>query len=279
MGMDKALVTTIAGVDAKGDGGLLGIALSPYYGEDGLIYAYVTTSTDNRIVRFAPGQKPKAILTGIPKGKVHNGGPIAFGTDNFLYVATGDAGNAKAAAAPTSLAGKVLRVDTFGKPAAGNPDKTAVYAAGLTDPTGICPLTGSSMGVLDHRASSDLLLTLKAGQDYTTPVSGDALWTYQPGDGGGVDCAISAGFLLATSLDAAKITGVQLAPTGGFTGSPEDLIKGKYGRLLTLITGAQDLVWATTSNKDGHGKPIPSDDRVIVLPAAAGGGGGGGGPD
>jgi hypothetical protein len=133
--------------------------------------------------------------------------------------------------------------------------------------------------VVDHRPASDLLIPVAAGHDYAKPVSGDALWTYEPGDGGGVDCAISAGFLLATSLEAAKITGVQLAPGGGFTGAPQDLIKGKYGRLLTLVTGAQDLVWATTSNKDGHGKPIPSDDRVIVLPAAAGGGGGGGGPD
>lgn len=279
IGMEKTLVATIAGVDADGDGGLLGIALSPYYAEDGLIYAYVTTNTDNRIVRFAPGQKPKAIFTGIPKGATHNGGPIAFGADNFLYIATGDAGDAEAAAAQTSLAGKVLRIDTFGKPATGNPDKSAVYASGLSDPTGICPLIGSSMGVLDHRASSDLLLTVKAGKDYTKPVSGDAFWTYQPGDGGGVDCAISGGYLLATSLDATKITGVQLAPSGGFTGSPEDLVKGKYGRLLSLITGAQEMVWATTSNKDGHGKPISSDDRVLILPAAAGGGGGGGGPD
>jgi hypothetical protein len=278
MGLKPALVTTIGGIDAKGGGGLLGIALSPYYNEDGLIYAYVTTSTDNRILRFAPGQKPKPILTGIPKGAKHNGGPIVFGADNLLYVATGDAGNAKTAAVKSSLAGKVLRVDTFGKPAKANPGGTAVYALGFADPTGICPLPGNHVGVLDHRPQSDLLIQLAAGGDYSKPPSGAALWTYLPGDGGGVDCAVSAGYLLATSLDAQKITSVQMGATGGFTGSPEDLIKGKYGRLLSLITGAQDVVWATTSNKDGHGKPIPSDDRVIVLPAA-GGGGGGGSPD
>jgi hypothetical protein len=274
----KTLVATIGGIDAAGDGGLLGIALSPYYTEDGLIYAYVTTATDNRIVRFAPGQKPKPILTGIPKGSSHNGGPIAFGSDDLLYVATGDAGDAAAAAAKDSLAGKVLRVDTFGKPAKGNPGGSAVYASGLTDPTGICAVPGGAIAVLDHRPAADLLLPVAAGRDYRTPAPGDALWTYQPGDGGGVDCAVSAGYLLASSLTAAKITAVELLPSGGFTGSPQDLVEGRYGRLLSLTTGAQDVVWATTSNKDGHGKPIPSDDRVIVLPAAAGGGGGGG-PD
>jgi hypothetical protein len=274
----KTLITTIDGIDAAGDGGLLGIALSPYYAEDGLIYAYVTTATDNRVVRFAPGQKPKPILTGIPKGRAHNGGPIAFGADDLLYVATGDAGDATAAAARGSLAGKVLRVDTFGKPAKGNPGGSAVYASGLTDPTGICPVPGGRIAVVDHRPAADLLLPVVSGRDYRTPAPGDALWTYQPGDGGGVDCTVSAGYLLATSLTAAKITAVQFAPSGGFTGSPQDLLTGRYGRLLSLISGAQDVVWATTSNKDGHGKPIPSDDRVIMLPAAAGGGGGGG-PD
>ena len=67
---------------------------------------------------------------------------------------------------------------------------------------------------------------------------------------------------------------------GGFTGSPEVLLDKKYGRLLTIVvggTGDQQLYWITTSNKDGKGKPVPADDRVIVLPSS--GGGGAGGPD
>ena len=66
-GTEPALVAQIDGIDASGDGGLLGLALSPSYDEDGLIYAYVTTDTDNRILRIARGDTPKAIFTGIPK--------------------------------------------------------------------------------------------------------------------------------------------------------------------------------------------------------------------
>ena len=118
---EPVLVAQIDGVDASGDGGLLGIALSPSYDEDGLIYAYVTTATDNRIVRVARGDVPKAIFTGIPRGATHNGGRIAFAADRSLYVGTGDTGVAALAVDPASLAGKVLRLDEFGKPAESNP--------------------------------------------------------------------------------------------------------------------------------------------------------------
>jgi hypothetical protein len=61
-------VMRIPGVDATGDGGLLGLALSPSYGEDGLVYAYVTTRTDNRVVRFALKGPVTPVLNGIPRG-------------------------------------------------------------------------------------------------------------------------------------------------------------------------------------------------------------------
>jgi glucose/arabinose dehydrogenase len=42
-----------------GEGGLLGLALSPDYERDGLIYAYYSTDTDNRVVRFREGEEPE----------------------------------------------------------------------------------------------------------------------------------------------------------------------------------------------------------------------------
>lgn len=277
-GAPPVLVATVDGIDPAGSGGLLGIALSPYYLQDDLIYAYVTTDTDNRILRIAPGDNPKAIFTGIPKGDAHNGGPIQFGPDNMLYVATGDAGHPADAANPTSLAGKVLRLDGFGKPAASNPtEHSPVYAAGFTDPTGMCVLPGGGVGTLDHRPTTDLLIPVRAGKNYSTIGSGDALWTYQPGDGGATDCTVSDNFLISSSLTNKQLSSVAMTGTGGFSGSPQALVPDKYGRLLTVTTGAGGLVWFTTSNKDGHGTPIPSDDRVVVLPSA--GGEGGNGPD
>src|SRR3954452_9478545 len=125
---------TIPGIDTGGDGGLLGLAASPTYLEDGLLYAYVSTATDNRVVRFPIGGTPNAVLAGIPRGATHNGGGLAFGTDGNLLVGTGDAGNAASAADPSSLAGKVLRADVFGRPVGAS----LVYSSGFHDVTALC---------------------------------------------------------------------------------------------------------------------------------------------
>ncbi len=275
-GAEPQLVAQIDGVDGSGDGGLLGIVLSPSYDEDGIIYAYVTTAEDNRIIRIASGDVPKPIFTGIPKGATHNGGRIAFAADRTLYVGTGDTGNPALAADPASLAGKVLRLDEFGKAAPSNPaPASAVYASGLTQPTGMCALTDGTMAALDHRPSSDVLLPLTAGHNYTTLAEGDALWTWPAADGGAASCAITNGVLASSSLDKQQLTGLQMAGPRTFTGSPTQLLDNRYGRLLTVVGDTTGLLWLTTSNKDGFGQPVPSDDRVVVVPSGGGGGEGG----
>ena len=274
-GAEPQLVAQIDGVDGTGDGGLLGLALSPSYAEDGLLYAYVTTAEDNRIIRIAAGDVPKAIFTGIPKGATHNGGRIAFGTDRSLYVGTGDTGNPALAADPASLAGKVLRLDEFGKPAGTNPTPgSAVFATGFTQPTGLCPLPDGTMAALDDRTPADVLLPLSAGRNYGTLAEGDALWTWTAADGGAVSCAVAGSVLASTSLDKQQLTGLQLAGPRTFTGSPTVLLDNRYGRLLTVVPDSTGLLWLTTSNKDGQGQPVPSDDRVIVVPSDGGGEGG-----
>ena len=274
-GKKPVLVTTIGGLDSSGDGGLLGIAVSPSYDEDQLIYAYVTTKTDNRVIRIAPDDTPKAILTGIPKGAKDNGGAIAFNADSVLYVGTGDAGKPQSA---TSLGGKLLRIDEFGKPAVGNPKKTSpIFSSGFTQVTGLCLLPTAVMAAVDHRAAADVLLPAKSEADYTKLASGDAIWTWKASDGGAADCATSQGVLANTSLGKQQLAGVAMSSTGSFSGSPRVLLGNTYGRLLTVQPGLKGALWMTTSNKDGHGKPVAADDRVIVLPDA--GAAGGNGPD
>lgn len=280
---DPVEYARIGGIDADGSGGLLGIALSPAFDEDGLIYAYVTTRSDNRILRLAKGDRPKPILTGIPKGAQHNGGRIEFGSEGQLYVGTGDAGDPAKAADPRSLAGKVLRIDEFGRPSKGNPTPASpVYASGFTDVTGMCSL-GSTMGALDHRNGEDPLIALKAGTDYSSIESGSAVWRWKKSEGGAADCALAKAQLGFTSLDKKQVVGIRVNQQGTFTGTPEPLVQNTYGRLLTLTLGGggtdKEIFWATTSNKDGQGEPTASDDRVIVIPAAGGGGGGRNGPD
>ena len=132
-------VMRIPGLDAAGDGGLLGLALSPRYRDDELVFAYVTTRTDNRVVRFTVGGPVTPVLTGIPRGRTGNGGRIQFGPDGLLYVGTGDAGRPALAADRRSLAGKVLRVTSFGRPAPANPDPASpVHSIGHRTVAGLC---------------------------------------------------------------------------------------------------------------------------------------------
>ena len=129
---------TVPGVDTTGDGGLLGLALSPTYVEDGLLYAYLSTATDNRVVRFPLGGTPNPVLTGIPRGERGNGGGLWFSPNGTLYVGTGDTGRPELAADPGSLAGKVLHVDVFGRAVGRN----RIFSSGHRDVAALCS-TGS----------------------------------------------------------------------------------------------------------------------------------------
>ena len=120
---------------STGDGGLTSLALSPSYAEDQLLYAYATTPGGNAVLRIAPGDVPKTVLGGIPRGATGNSGAVGVEPDGTLLVATGDGGDRAAAASPTSLAGKLLRIDPFGRPVPGTPDPASpVVGSGLHAP-------------------------------------------------------------------------------------------------------------------------------------------------
>src|SRR6266536_1470228 len=164
-GAEPQVVATIP-VDGSTDGGLTGLALSPSYAEDQLIFAYVTTAGDNRVVRIAPGDVPKPVITGIPRGATNNRGALALDRSGALLLATGDAGNAQAAGDVKSLAGKVLRFDAGGAPAPGNPTKDSlVVASGLRAPGGVCTsVNGPGAWVTDRAATQDVLYHLELGK-------------------------------------------------------------------------------------------------------------------
>ncbi|GAA2559181.1 PQQ-dependent sugar dehydrogenase [Pseudonocardia hydrocarbonoxydans] len=260
-GTDPELVATVA-VDASGGGGLTGLVLSPSYAEDRLVYAYATTPEDNRVLLIAEGEPPKPLLTGIPRGASNNGGALGVDVDGSLLVATGDAGGAD----PASLAGKLLRIDTFGRPAIGNPDPASpVLSSGLTAPGGVCvnPATTAAW-VTDRAGTQDVLHLVVPG-----PL-GPPAWTWpdRPGVAGCVAQfdVVAVAQTVATSLFVLRTDPV----TTAFTAT-ETQLAGVYGRLAAAAPGPDGLIWLGTVNKDG-GVPVPSDDRVVVLPPVASGG-------
>ncbi len=111
--------------DQGGEAGLLGVAVSPDFATDRMLYFYLSTAADNRIVKATlKGGRlgtPQVILDGIPNGFIHDGGRLAFGPDGYLYASTGETGDGPLAQDQSTLAGKILRITTDGDPAPGNP--------------------------------------------------------------------------------------------------------------------------------------------------------------
>lgn len=252
-------------VDASGDGGLLDLALSPSYAEDGLLYAYITTGSDNRVVRIAPGDTPKNILTGIPKGTQGNRGALDFYSPNQLLVLTGDAGSPASATNPASLAGKLLRVESLVPAQTGPAPEVALSGIGTAGDVCIDPTGG--IWVTDRTAVEDRLQRIDPLGAVISPV-----WTW-PDRPGVAGCGAGPG-AVAISLTQGQAVAVLVTDpeTGAVTGAPTLLAEGRYGQLNGAALAPDGQIWAGTVNKNGDA-PGPNDDRVVKIPVPAGGGG------
>lgn len=257
-GTAPQVVATVS-VDAAA-GGLAGLVLSPSYAEDELVYALAATGTDLRVVRISAGEPPKPVLTGIPRGP---GG--ALGVDpatGALLVATGGPSTD-----PSSLAGKVLRIDTLGRPVAGNPGGTAVYASGLNSPQGMCTGADGTTWVTDRAPGRDVLHRVTPG---TLPAPA---WTW-PDRPGVAGCTATAGVLAIALTGTKSLFALRPGENGTFTGDPQTLLPDAYGRLFATAPGPDGLLWLGTVNKDGGAgaAPKPNDDRVVRIQPPTGGG-------
>lgn len=131
-----------------GETGLLGLAFDPAFAQNGRLYVFYTAVGAGRSVlarlTSQNGVVSPASLTellSIPKqNNFHNGGKLAFGPDGFLYLAVGDDGIGTNAQDLTNLHGKILRLDTSGAAAPGNPfistpgARAEIWAYGLRNP-------------------------------------------------------------------------------------------------------------------------------------------------
>jgi len=250
---------TVPGIDTAGDGGLLGLALSPTFPEDGLLFAYISTATDNRVVRFPIGGTPNPVLTGIPRGEVGNGGALMTGLDGNLYVGTGDAGDPALAADPASLAGKVLRIDVFGRPVGG---PSPVFSRGHRDVTAICQDGERVYATDESRQGADEFDVITRGGDATAPPLASV-----PGEEGGLGgCAVANGTVFLGALDGRRVHVITLDESGRpVEDATNEVLGGRYGRLRTVVLDAEGALWVTTSNKDGIGVPGEGDDKVLRI--------------
>jgi len=275
-------VARVPGVVPGGEGGLLGIAVSPTFAQDNLVYAYFTASGDNRIVRFrlANPQAPQTVLTGIPKAGIHNGGRIAFGPDGNLYAGTGDAAQTSNAQNVQSRGGKILRMRPDGSVPPGNPfTNSVVYSLGHRNVQGLAwDRQGRLFATEFGQNTFDEVNTIVAGGNYGWPiVEGrgndprfrNPIVTWTTAEASPSGAAIANDTLFAAALRGQRLWLVPLTGNGG-AGTPTAELRGTFGRLRTVAVAPDGFLWVATSNRDGRGSPAPTDDRVIRFPPDSG---------
>ena len=283
-GLQVTEVQTITEAEPGGDGGLMGIAVSPRYQSDKTVYVYYSTAKDNRVAKLVLRGRPAPILTGIPRSAAHNGGRIEFGPDGFLYVATGDGGTRGDAQNAKSLAGKILRMTTAGKPAPGNPVKDSlVWSSGHRDVQGLAWDASKRLYATESgQTGSDELNLIRRGANYGWPraegTGTDArltnpLLTWPVRESTCAGAAVLERLVVAACLRGERLWLVETTASGAVLGQPRAALNGEYGRLRTVVAAPDGSLWVTTSNRDGQGKAGPDDDRIIRLVFSGGGAG------
>ncbi|MFF5936842.1 PQQ-dependent sugar dehydrogenase [Streptomyces sp. NPDC012508] len=273
----KTAVGEVPGVVPGGEGGLLGLAV-----RDGHVYAYFTAESDNRIVRMPYGGgasdrlgAPEVVLSGIPKGNVHNGGRIAFGPDGMLYAGTGERGETGLAQDVESLGGKILRMTPEGKPAPGNPfPGSVVYSYGHRNVQGLAWDADGRLWAAEFGQNTwDELNLVEAGKNYGWPkvegtanVSGFvdpvAQWRTEEASPSGI--AYAEGAIWMAGLRGERLWRIPLSGAER-SGDPEAFLVAEYGRLRTVLAAGDGRLWLTTSETDTRGTPEPGDDKILRL--------------
>jgi glucose/arabinose dehydrogenase len=224
-------------VSSSGERGLLGIAFDPAFATNQYIYLYYTVSSgaNNRISRFTangdvvvPGSEVVILnLDPLSSATNHNGGTMQFGPDGKLYVGVGENANSAHAQNLDTYHGKILRINSDGTPAAGNPFTTgsvqrrSVWAYGMRNPYTLTfqPGTGKLfVNDVGQNTWEEINNCTAGGLNYgwpgaegasTNPAYTNPVYSYQHGSGSGQGCAITGGtfFNPATSNYPALYTG------------------------------------------------------------------------
>lgn len=284
--------------------GLMGLAISPSFDTDGLVYVSYTTPDGpgfrNVVARFRLGPRgfepadATPLIANLPAAYVHDGFPLRFGPDGMLYASTGEATQSQRAQDLTYLGGKFLRYNADGTIPADNPfPGSPVWSLGHRNPQGfafhptrpellLATEHGSSFP-LDGTGGEDELNRIRPGRNYgwplyrrdqTAPGFEPPLW--HSGDeaiapAGATFCtgdrypAWQNAFLFV-GLRGASLWVVHLTTDGSdqVAGIARGL-RDKLGRLRAIAEGPDGYLYIATSNRDGRGTPGPEDDRVLRL--------------
>jgi len=273
-------------VSAEGEGGLLGVAIDPRFGQgNDFVYFYFTKSSGMKVARYRLRgtrlRRDATILDGIEAGPIHDSGRIRFGPDRRLYVSTGDAGRPELAQDPQSLNGKYLRLDP--REYRGDGGTPEIFSRGHRNAQGLAwqPRSGRLISTEHGPDGDDEVNLVTRGGNYGWPQArgrdhgafraplvvyptsiapSGATFVTLPGSrwsGDYLFAALVGEQLRRVCLDGRRVTVNQA------------LFAGRFGRLRTVVEARDGSLFVLTNNRDGRGSPRSGDDRILrIVPPA-----------
>jgi glucose/arabinose dehydrogenase len=282
-----------------GERGLLGLAFHPLYATNGRFFVNYTRETDGATViaeyhvsavnRNAadPGSE-SVLLVILQPYPNHNGGMIAFGPDNYLYIGMGDGGSAydpeNRAQNVDDLLGKMLRIDVdhplspsvrYSSPASNPhfgpsvPGRDEIYAIGLRNPWRFSfdRLNGQLYAGDVGQVSREEIDIIVRGGNYGWRVLEGTLCTGL----GPAPCSMPS---IAPITEYATGQGGRCAITGGYVyrGSRQSLPYGAYiygdycsGEIFMFQGGPANVILDTNLNISSFGEDESGEIYVVGL--------------
>jgi aldose sugar dehydrogenase len=302
--LDPKPIAGLPTIVARGEGGLMDLALHPQFSRNQWLYLAYTIEGDGgllqtRVSRFrftAKGLTEKLdIFPGVPGTAAgnHFGSRLAFGRDGKLYITLGERGESKRAQDLQDLNGKTLRLNDNGTIPPDNPyvkrsdARPEIFSYGHRNAQGIAiqPKTGAIFQTehgpsgYDGRQGGDEVNVVEAGKNYgwpnisynrQAPGQLPPLLLYQ-------DAIAPAGATFYTGKSFPQWQGnfffanlrgrtlIRVALDGIKVIGQEKLLQQKYGRLRDVKEGPDGFLYVTTSDNDGYGDGRTGGDRIIRL--------------
>ena len=273
------------------EGGTLGLALHPAFEENKKIYIYQTNLEleffQNKVFSFIIKDDTltdkQIVIDNIPGAPWHDGGRIMFGPDGKLYITTGDAINPGWSQDLSSLAGKILRINSDGTIPDDNPfDSSPVFSYGHRNPQGIAWNDNGLLVSSEHGPSGEMgyghdeINVIVKGKNYGWPKvvgdssddsfvnpiihSGEQTWAPSGMVFYNSDKISSLeGKFLVGALRGQHLMVLDVANDGSLI-SVEKIFEGDFGRIRTAQISPDGVLYLLTANGDN--------DKIIRISEA-----------